>query len=125
MTLFFNLENLDKEAGTNYRRYLFLLYQLYYKKLPSRKDKHRPAKLKLTGNSFLLNVKPLFTEIVDIAYVIQYIRLAGMRDYTLYKQYSVTSLPLSYFPDVNIDNIKHNPLLTITEDSIFFKHERK
>jgi hypothetical protein len=123
MTLFFNLENLDKEAGGDYRRYVELLYRKFYNKLPTKRSK--PVKLNLNGTSFILNPAPLFLEKIDIAYLIQYIKLAGMRDYTLYKQYGVTSLPLSYFPDVNIDNIKHNPLLTITEDSIFFRHERK
>ncbi len=124
MTLFFNLDNLEREAEHDFNRYVFLLEQLYYKRLPRRKDKYRPAKYNLVGNSFILNPGPLFKETVDIAYVIQYIRLAARRDYMMYKEYKITSLPLSYYPDINLNNIKHNPLLKITEDSIFFKYER-
>lgn len=123
MTLFFNLENLEKESGDDYRRFVKLLYNKYYGKLPNKRDK--AVKLNLNGTSFLLNPAPLFSETVDTAHLIQYIKLAGMRDYTMYKQYGVASLPLSYFPDVNLNNIKHNPLIKITEDEIFFKYENK
>lgn len=123
MTLFFNIENLEKEAKEDYKRYLFLFYQLAYKKLPSRRDKYKPAKLNLVGSSFLFNPAPLFTETVDIAYIIQYIRLAARRDYFMYKEYGITSLPLSYFPDIILQNIIHNPLLKIKEEEIFFKYE--
>lgn len=125
MTLFFNLNNLEKDAGDDLNRYVFLLRQLYLnKRLPSKKDKYPPAKYNLVGNSFILNAGPLFDEKVDIAYIVQYIRLAGRRDYMLYKEYGTTSLPLSFFPDINLKNIIHNPLLKITEDEIFFKYER-
>lgn len=78
----------------------------------------------LPGTSFLINPDKLFKDkITDPVYIAQYIKLAAKRDMTLYKLYGVTSLLTSYFIDLNIDNIKHNPLLKITDTEIQFKHE--
>lgn len=121
MTLFFNIENLEKAAGSDSIRFLELLKRFYLKKLPKRVEKP----VNLVGNSFLLNPGPLFEISVDIAYIVQYIKLAARRDYLLYKQFKVTSLPTSFFPDIDYSNIVHNPLLKITEDQIFFKYEIK
>jgi len=125
MTLFFNLDNLDREAGDNFKRYVWLLHQHYYRKLPSKRDPFKREKLSLAGTSFILNPAELFKETsIDTAYLVQYIRLAGRRDYLMYKEYGIASLPLSYFPDLELRNITHNPLLKITEDDLFFKYER-
>jgi hypothetical protein len=79
----------------------------------------------MVGNSFLINPEPLFKikKSVDILYIIQYIKLAAKRDYSLYKYYGVKSLQLSYFPDINLEVIKTNPLLKITPTEIFFAYE--
>lgn len=80
---------------------------------------------KLTGFSFLTNAKPLGAnlQIHDPAYILQYIRLAAKRDYGLYKKYGVTYLDMSYFPDLATANITANPLITITQNKIYFKYE--
>ena len=123
MAFFFNIDNLVIESKGNNKRFMQLIYAKYYNLLPSRKNKYIPPKLSLNGTSFIINIEPLFTSNEDIAYLVQYVKLAAMRDYLLYKQYKKLSLPLSYFPDINMQNIAHNRLLTITEDEILFKHE--
>lgn len=121
MAFFFNIENLEKAAVEEPRRFIELLKRHYYKRLQKPSDK-----VNLVGTSFIINPEPLFMPSnIDVYYIVQYIRLAARRDYTMYKQYKITSLPLSYFPDIDLDNIKHNPLLKITEDNIFFKYENK
>lgn len=127
MTLFFNLELLEKEAGNDIRKFIVLLEAFHSKKLPSRR---RGAlyvkKLYLTGSSFLLNPEPLFKlKNIDSAYIVQYIKLAARRDYILYKHFGAKSLLLSYYPDIDIRVIKTNPLLKITNKEIFFKYEEE
>ena len=123
LTLFFDLANLEKEAGEDPNRFLKLLLDFYYNRLPDRHFKR--AKLSLKGNSFILKPELLFQNIhqYDIYHVIQYIKLAGRRDYSFYKHYKSKSLQLSYYPDIEMGNIKHNPLLQITPTEIFFKFE--
>jgi hypothetical protein len=41
----------------------------------------------------------------------------------LYKLYKVTHLDLSYFKDLDLDTLAHNPLLKITQNKIYFKYE--
>jgi hypothetical protein len=79
---------------------------------------------KLKGSSFLLNpIKILSEKSVDILYVYQYLLLASQRDYSLYTLYGIKSLPLSYYPEIRLDSIKTNPLLTVTKTDIHFKYE--
>lgn len=125
MILFFNIENLDKESAGDPRRFLQLIYNLYHKKPLISTRKHRAPKLPLVGNSFILDIESLFRENTDLEYLVQYIRLAARRDYLLYKAYGEVTLPLSFFPDIDIAKIRHNPLIKITEDKIFFKHEKQ
>lgn len=121
MTLFFNLEALEK-AGTNSIELIKLLELHYKKKLSLVKPK-----LKLAGYSFILNPKDLFAakKGIDPNFIIQYIKLAGRRDYALYKLYKETGLPRSFYPDLNLEAIKTNPLLIITKDKINFLYEDK
>ena len=78
----------------------------------------------LKGNSFLINPALLFQDkITDTIYKAQYIRLAGRRDYAIYKYYGHKYLDLSYYSDINLDTIKNNPLIKITENKIYFKYE--
>lgn len=124
MTVFFNLKHLEEQAGEDNNKFIALLKYHYFKNLPAnRYSKYKPSKISLAGNSYLLNPEPLFKSTVDIHYIIQYIKLAARRDYTLYKQYNRKTLLISYFPDIDIDTIKHNPLLNITKSEIFFKFE--
>ena len=126
MICFFNLENLEKESGDNPTKFLDTFETFLYKKLPSKRKGVKRIKLNLHGSSFIINPEPLITKAkksIDIAYIIQYIKLAGKRDYSHYKYYNSKSLQLSYFPDINMQAIKTNPLLKITDTEIFFLYE--
>lgn len=125
MTFFFNLENLEKESCGNSATFVEILGILYYRKLPSSRKGVRRVKLNMKGNSFILNLKPVLQlkKSIDTAYIVQYVKLCAMRDYSLYKLYGIKSLLLSYYPDINLDAIKHNPLLQITQSEIHFKYE--
>lgn len=124
MTFFFNLINLETICKDDPKKFMEILESFYYKKLPG-KSRTNYDRTKLVGSSFLLNPEPLFkiNKQVDILYVLQYIKLAAKRDYFLYIQYDIKSLQLSYYPDLNIETVKTNPLLKITEKEIFFKYE--
>ncbi len=126
MTLFFSLENLEKESNDDINKFMLVLETFYRKRLPSKRKKIPAIKLNLAGFSYILNPEPLFgkeTKNIDIAYKIQYVKLAARRDYGLYKHYKVKTLPLSYFPDINMQAIRTNPLLKITQTEIFFLYE--
>lgn len=83
------------------------------------------SRVSLVGHSYLLNPKEFFEDkSTDIIFRVQYLKLAGMRDYGLYKQYKYIGLQTSFFPDLAYDNIKHNPLLIIKPTEILFKYER-
>ena len=88
-----------------------------YEKIP-------PARVSLSGHSFLINPLPFFKDkTTDIIYKIQYLKLAAMRDYLLYKQYKYKALQTSFYPDLNRAAISHNPLLKVTQSEILFKYE--
>ena len=118
MTLFFDLAKLEKLTQDNPKTFITLLRDLYNKKLFNKVNT-------LHGNSFILNPEYLFTSTVDIGYLIQYIKLAARRDYTLYKHYGTKTLLLSFYPDINLEAIKTNPLLKITESEIYFLYEEQ
>ena len=124
MALFFNLQTLEAQSGTDAHKFMALLEYHYSKRLPSKYSKYTPSKIPLNGTSYILNPSALFTDkSTDILYKLQYIKLAGRRDYSLYKLYKYKALQLSYYPDIMYDTIKHNPLLTITPTEITFKYE--
>jgi hypothetical protein len=76
------------------------------------------------GSSFLTSPGQLFFDRnTDILFKSQYIQLAARRSYQQYKDLGYTYLDLSYYPDLKIDAIKYNPLLTITENKLYFKYE--
>ena len=124
MALFFNLKTLEEQSNGDASKFMAMLEYHYSKKLPSKYSKLKPSKVPLTGNCFVLNPVPLFADkSVDILFKVQYLKLAARRDFNLYKQYKYRGLELSYFPDINIDLIKNNPLLIVTETEILFKYE--
>lgn len=125
MTLFFNLELLETESLCEPKLMLVLLEKHFNKKLIPKNSRELARYKNLAGHSFLLNPKPLFEDTADIAHKAQYIRLAGRRDYGLYKLYKLTYLDLSFFMEINLDLIKHNPLLELTSNKIHFKYESK
>jgi len=125
MILFFNLSVLEAETLGNPKQMVEKLRLFYTKKqIPKNSySKVKPIR-NLIGNSYLINPDGFFADnITDIIYKSQYIQLAGRRDYSLYKLFNVKYLDLSYFRDIDLDNIKTNPLITITQNKIYFKYE--
>lgn len=117
--LFFNWINLVKESGGDPLKTVSILRNLLDNKISK-----IGLKQKLKGNSFLINPKPLLNEkSIDILYIYQYLTLAARRDYSLHRLYGKSTLPLSYFPDIDRSAIVHNPLLTIKNDEIHFLYE--
>lgn len=126
MTLFFDLKTLETEAACDSYKFIALLEYHYKGSIPSsKKSKYKPSKQSLHGTSFILNPEPIFTLLLDINYLIQYVKLCGYRDYAAYKLYGVISLDTSYFPDLQIHKIKTNPLLKIVNNQIQFKFEEE
>lgn len=126
MTLFFNLKVLEEDTNLNSDYIVTALYNLYRGiTIPKNlNQRYKPLKHLAIGKSFLLNPDLFFTnKSVDSAYKAQYIRLAGRRDYNLYKQYGIKSLDLTLYPDLDLSAIKLNPLLTIANKQIHFKYE--
>ena len=124
MALFFNLQTLESQSDNDSNKFMAMLEYHFSKRLPSKYSKYKPSKVSLAGGSYLLNPLDLFNDkSTDILFKIQYIKLAGRRDYSLYKLYRYKALQLSYYPDIMLDAIKHNPLLNITQSEILFKYE--
>ena len=119
MSLFFDFKAVAKESKDNPFKMVELLREFMYNKL-LRSD----LRLKFRGSSFLLQPDKILTDkLTDIQYIYQYIFLAAKRDYTLYKLYGITYLPLADFSDINLNSIRTNPLLNITHTEIQFKYE--
>ena len=125
MALFFNLELLEAESKCDPKLMLSMLERHLGKKLIPKNNRDRNNYRNRAGHSFLLDANSLLQDTADIAYKAQYIRLAGRRDYMMYKLYKVTYLDLSYFKDIDTELIKNNPLLQITQNKIYFKYESK
>jgi hypothetical protein len=124
MALFFNLKALQEQSNNDPVLMVRMLYLYYTKKFPNKKTAKYYSKKPLDGHSFILNPAALFKDTsIDVFYVVQYIKLAGMRDYNLYKQYRYKKLNLSYYPDLDYLAIATNPLLTISNNELSFKHE--
>lgn len=123
MALFFNLQLLEAETDCDPKLMLSMLERHFNKKLIPKNNRDKITCANLAGHSFLLDAFSLFQDTSDIAYKAQYIRLAGRRDYSLYKLYRVTYLDLTYFKDIDLETIKHNPLLDIKQNKIYFKYE--
>jgi len=126
MTLFFNIEVLEKETDGD-SEYLIFALERWYKKhtIPiNARQKYKPLKKSLSGSSFLLNPDKFFKDrTTDVMFRAQYLKLAARRDYTLYKLYGLKSLDLSFFPNINLQLIEANPLLSIIKNNIHFKYE--
>lgn len=87
-------------------------------------DYYKGFRHKLSGDNYLINPGQLFFDrSVDILFKAQYIQLAGRRSYQQYKDLGYKHLDLTYFPDLNLQAIKYNPLLTVENNKILFKYE--
>lgn len=127
MALFYNAKILEEQATCDNEKMLALLEYHWSKKIPKNlRVKFFPSPVNLAGQSFLINPADFFNDKnTDILYRIQYLKLTGLRDYNLYKQYKYVRLNKSYFPDIRYDDIKYNPLLKITQTEILFKYEER
>ena len=125
MTLFFNLPLLESKTQCDSVKLVETL-RLHFIRKSIPKNQYSKIKpiLNLNGNSFLINPATFFADTsTDIVYKAQYIRLAGRRNYAIYKHYGYTYLELSFYSDIDLNAIKPNPLLKITENKIHFKYE--
>lgn len=122
VTLFFDIIKLETEAQGNDLRFMQILEDYYYR---IKHQKLQKIKYKsIAGNGWLLHPTPLFNrKLADIAYIVQYIKLAGRRDYLLFKFYNQITLDCSFYPNLDIERIKRNPLLTVSNNHIHFKYE--
>lgn len=123
MTLLFDLYKL--ESQTNNKDILFIeILKDHYNKTFLKKSSFKRFK-SIKGSSYLLNPVPVLNQIagIDIAYNVQYIKLAARRSFTDYRIYNQIKLDLSFFPDIDLNSIKTNPLLNITTNKIYFKFE--
>lgn len=122
--LFFDIHRLEVITKCDAEYMIAALRHLYTgSTIPTRlNQKHKPIP-SLVGKSFLLQPQKLFDDTSDIAWKAQYVRLAGRRDYTSFKAYNVKYLDLSYYTDIDINAIKHNPLLKFQSGKIYFKYE--
>lgn len=77
----------------------------------------------MNKTSFLIHPNRLVVSTSNIDYKLQYLALASYRDYTLYRLYKDASLPISFFPEFDIDKLKTNNTLIISDTSIKFKYE--
>jgi hypothetical protein len=125
MALFFNLKTLEEQSCNDTKKFLNMLYYHWNKSAPLTKyNINLRSKVSLAGTSYLLNPGDFFADkSTDDLFRVQYIKLAGRRDWNLYKQYKYRALNTSFFPDLIYDSIKHNPLLVITNKEIKFKYE--
>jgi hypothetical protein len=121
--LFFNLAQLQLAANGNSTTLVKELERYYLYRNKKLNGYYLPKYSLFGGTSFLINEKELFNDSSLDVYKAQYIILAGKRDLNLYKEYKVATLDLSFFPDLQVEKIKNNPLLNITQQQIKFKYE--
>lgn len=124
MALKFNLEYLTKLCKTTLTLINTLKHYSTKWPVPTRGVPLNYKRHLMYGESFLLNPDALFADrSTDPLYIHQYILLAGRRDYAMYKLYAIKYLDLSYYPDIDISKINHNPLLKIAGNKLYFKYE--
>jgi hypothetical protein len=125
MTIRFNLDKLEAISKGD-PKLMRLTLKHFFDKAPARAY-HKYTQYRRTemlGKSYIRNPEPLLNDLLtDPSYIAQYIRLAARRSYMLFKVYGISYLDLSAYPEVDISQISHNPLLTIAKNKVYFKHE--
>ena len=125
--LFFDLTILEEATGCDPQWLVLALYKFWRgQQFPKNQyEKYKPLPNMKPGSAFLLNPEPFFTDrSTDYTYKAQYIRLAGRRNFSLYKTHGIKSLDLTLYPDLDTKAIGSNPLLQIANKLIYFKYER-
>lgn len=77
-------------------------------------------------SAFLLQPKLLFENKIkaEMSEIYRYIQLASLRSYISYVESGISSVPLAWVEDdLDIDKLKFNRLLTITNTYIVFMYE--
>lgn len=111
----FDLYKLQQLAKNNAKQLVVLLY-----------NHNKRSNPKLLGSNYLINPEEFFSDrSIDILYKAQYIELAGRRSYQQYKDLGYKYLDLTYYPDLNKNAIKYNPIITIENNKIYFKYEEQ
>ena len=77
-----------------------------------------------SGNSFILNPKPLFSSRYSNREIFEYIALAALRNYANYQITGEVGLSLLHCP-LRKETIEKNRLLSIEKDKVMFAYERK
>lgn len=123
MTLFFDIQKLEKQAKGSDLKFLEILENHY--QISSLKKASFKKFKSINGTSYLLNPQALFTlsRSIDISYVVQYVRLAAKRLYNDYTMFNDIGLNITFYPDIDLNLLKYNPLLKITNKYIYFKFE--
>ncbi len=126
MIFFFNLSILESKTNLNPEYLVEALKKAWQgRTLPKNiKEKYKPIPQVIPGTSFLVNPRAVFLDrTTQIVHKAQYIRLAGRRDYLMYKLKQQTFLDLTLYPDLNLEIITHNPLLKLAKNNLYFKYE--
>ena len=119
--MFFNIETLRKQANDDPVLMLKMLENWFYNKIPKNiLDSKNFSKVSLSGDCWLPNPKKLFYSKVDPNYKFQYLVLIAKMDYLHYKLYKIEYLDLSFYPDLNLNKIKHNPLMRVEDNKLHF-----
>ncbi len=122
--MFFDIKTLQKESKNSPVKMIKMLENWYLNKLPKNKRMMENfSKVSLKGDSFILQPLALFSAQVDVNYKVQYLILIAKRDYMFYLLYGVKYLDLSYFPDLDINKIRGNPLMEVVNNKLYFKLE--
>lgn len=123
MTLFFDIQKLEKQAKGSDLKFLEIL-ENHYQISSLKKSSFKKFK-SINGTSYLLNPQALFTlsRSIDISYIVQYVRLASKRLYNDYAMFNEIGLNITFYPDIDLNLLKYNPLLKITNKYIYFKFE--
>lgn len=122
MLLKFNLELLEKRTKQSWD--LLDIFRDYYKGNWIILNNNKITSEMFKGPNFLLKASRLLADIqTDRLFIIQYIKLAARRNWHFYKDLGHKFLDLSYYPDLNLNAIKYNPLLIINDEKLYFKYE--
>ena len=124
LALFFDIEKLETAAASDIDKFLALLEFHYNGKVIPKTSRTSVRPVKLAGSSFILNPAPLFKPSkIDKLYIVQYIKLAARRDFMMYKLYRQATLDLTFFPDLNTNLIRGNPILAVEANTLVFQYE--
>lgn len=120
--MFFDIDILTKQCKGDSITMLKMLENYYFKKIPrSSKDVYGFAKVRLKGYTWLPNPEKLFSSKADIRYKRQYLILRSKVNILMINEYGLDILDLSFYPDIDKESIRHNPLIEIKNNVLYFK----